>query len=648
MRIRRLEVINFRALRNSSINFQETTALLGENNSGKSAFLLAIDLFFSSSPRLSDADYSDRNVKEPIDITLHFTDLTPREREEFEGNLIDGALVITRRFAFSSEDNGKYFVSARVNPDFSECRATTGKTEKRNVYTSLRDKYGNPPELQKEKNADEIDGFLEAWEAKNPDKLSVQKVAAFKGWTNVAAGKLKQKTSYHFIRAVQDAAADIQESKGSPVKSLIDAIARQTIENSADFKAFLEEANKKISTITDPKNVPLLSEISGELTGILSDYYKHSELITAWSPITSIQPSFPTANIDVKDNGFVTGLNGVGHGLQRAIILTVLRFMANHRAKTESSGEDFDEAQSDLILAIEEPEIYQHPTKQRLFAKLLSSLSRGFSKSTGIRVQIIFVTHSPLMISIADCGGIRMIRSVAKNESKNVEVTSISLLECSRRSADVAGLPKDKAWSEGQYAAKLHTFGPELAEGFFSKVVVLVEGVGDKSVLDAWYKICGRDPHAEGIVIVEVSGKNNLTNPVIIFSGFEIPCYWIFDNDKSNEKKKKDDRIKANKILQRLAGVDAAKCADWPDGRFESFASWDCKLERYVSDKIGEEKFSAICAKHAAYFDIENDMCLKFPASAAALLSELVKQGVEFDELDEIISHVDLKLASAN
>lgn len=85
----------------------------------------------------------------------------------------------------------------------------------------------------------------------------------------------------------------------------------------------------------------------------------------------------------------------LGHGLQRAVILTVLRFMADHRAEQEGTGQEFSEPQSDLIVAIEEPEIYQHPTKQRLFGKLLRTLAQGFNAHTGIRIQTIFVTHSP-------------------------------------------------------------------------------------------------------------------------------------------------------------------------------------------------------------------------------------------------------------
>ena len=285
MRIRRVEIENFRALRNANLTFTDTTALIGENNSGKSTFLIALDLFFSNSPDVTKNDFSDGEVEDPINITVHFGDLTPYDRKEFESNLIDGALIITRQIRLAgSSESGKYFVSARVNPDFSECRNEQGKTKKRELYAALRKKYGEPEDLPPAKNADEIDGFLEAWEDAHPETLKLEKVAGFKGWKNVAVGKLKEKTDYIFIRAVQDATKDIQESKSSPVKTLINTIAKQTIENNRDYQAFMQEANKKIFEYTNPENVPALAEISSELTGILKNYYKDSEIIANWTP----------------------------------------------------------------------------------------------------------------------------------------------------------------------------------------------------------------------------------------------------------------------------------------------------------------------------------------------------------------------------
>lgn len=575
MRIASIDVSNYRALRNASLTLSATTALIGENNCGKSAFLSAIDLFFSSSPRIKARDFSDSNLDEPIDITLHFKDFTPDDHIEFDEYLLDGELIVTRRFYSSSgKESGKYFVSARVNHDFESCREEEKATAKRARYKELQERYS----LKDVKSADEIEANLAEWEAANYGNLKVSKIANFKGWTNVASGKLRQKTDFVFIRAVEDAAENIQENKNSPVKSLLNTIAKQAIENSSTFKEFMQTANIKIAELTDPSTVPVLAEISSQLTNTLSNYYKDSGINATWDPITQIQPSFPSANIEVIDNGFANTIDGVGHGLQRAVILTVLQFMAEHRAKQSLSGDKFSEPQSDLILAIEEPEIYQHPIKQRLFSKLLRSLATGFNELSGIRVQIIYVTHSPLMVSLSNCETIRMIRRVNTKEGRNVRPSSIDLADCSKTIASLSGLAPEQAWSADNFAAKLHIFRPEIAEGFFGSKVVLVEGVGDEAVLNAWYKIADRDPHAEGIVIVGVGGKNNLSKVITIFSSLGIPCYWIFDND---QKKNRDDAsrkesIATNKLLQRLAGLATVPITIQNGGPFDPPFHFQC------------------------------------------------------------------------
>jgi predicted ATP-dependent endonuclease of OLD family len=640
VRIYAIDVSNFRALRNSTLTLFETTALIGENNSGKSAFLSAIDLFFSPSPRIRTRDFSDSNIEQPIDITLHFKDLTADDHKEFDEYLLEGELVVTRRFFLSAgKESGKYFVSARVNPNFAACRDEEKANPKRALYKKLQEIY----DLADVKNADEIEFNLSAWEAKNYDKLSISKIANFKGWTNVASGKLKQKTDFVFIRAVEDAAENIQESKNSPVKNLVNTIAKQAIENSSAFKDFMLSANAKIAELTDPSAVPVLADISEQLTKTLSNYYKDSGINATWDPITQLQPSFPSANIEVIDNDFANAIDGVGHGLQRAVILTVLQFMAEHRAKQALSGEQFTEAQSDLILAIEEPEIYQHPIKQRLFAKLLSNLAKGFNEQSGIRVQIIYVTHSPLMVSLSNCEAIRMIRRIKTEKGRNVVQSSISLSECSKKIATLSGLPEEAAWSADNFAAKLHIFRPEIAEGFFGSKVVLVEGVGDEAVLNAWYKIADRDPLAEGIVIVGVGGKSNLPKVITVFGSLGIPCYWIFDSDqkKKQDEGSKKDSISTNRLLQRLSGLNENDCEDWPQGIFAKHTVWDERIETYVRSKAGPEKFDAVRTEVATNWKIDPALCLKFPAASSSVLILLRSEGIQFPELDGLVKAID-------
>ncbi len=635
MRIHKVHVKNFRALRDTELSLNDTTALIGENNAGKSAFLIAIDLFFQAAPQLSQNDYSDGNFSEPIEITIYFCDLTPHDRKEFESNLVGDHFILTRRFRYGNAgDSGQFFVSARVNPEFTDCRSESGKTPKMALYNKLREKFSVLPKV---KSADEIEPSLENWESANPDSLQLHKVGSFKGWTNVAVGKLKAKTEYIFVRASHDAAVELQTNKKSPVKELINTIARQTIENNSKFKEVLEAANKEIQELTDPSKVPALADIGMNLTKILNDYYKDSEIITTWKPIDSIQPSFPASEIAVKDKDFTTNIDGVGHGLQRAIMLTTLQYMARRRVSVEPNEAKFAEPQSDIIIAIEEPEIYQHPIKQRLFAKVLQSLGEDFSQITGIRIQTIYVTHSPLLVSLAKCQDIRVIR-YRPSVTKNVTVSKTSLQSCAQKLAEIDSAGTATVMSDQKLAAKLHTFKGEIAEGFFADCVVLVEGAGDKAILDAYYKSIGRDPHADGIVIAEVGGKNNLAKTIVVFDQLGIPCYWIFDNDKSGKKK---DIKNKNKELQRLAEISADKCVEYPVGPNSRFAAWEEKIEKYVIDTAGPAFAESVKALTDEFDDTEADDWLKTPSPANALIKLLREKGIIFNELQMIVVFID-------
>jgi predicted ATP-dependent endonuclease of OLD family len=537
----------------------------------------------------------------------------------------------------NSKDSGQYFVSAKVHVPFLECRTAPTKTKKAEIFKALR--TGAYPELDPAKNADEIDLALEKWEDENPSKTELAKVGSFKGFKEVAVARLRDKTEYIFVRAVENA-SDFNQGKNSPVRELVDAIAKQTIENGDAYKAFLSKANAEIKTLTDPNCVPVLAEISADLTNILHSYYKESKIETTWTPTESIQPSFPTSHIEVTDNDFTTSIDGVGHGLQRAVILSVLQFMARRRVANDGK-ENFSEAQSDMIIAIEEPEIYQHPVKQRLFCQVLRDLAKSFNKESGIRVQVIFVTHSPVLITMQQYDSIRLVRSEKVGGVRNVVASQLSLAACSTRCAVAAGMDAGSAWDVTKFGAKLHTLTLEVAEGFFAKCVILVEGIGDKALVEAAYRSADRDLNSEGIVVCDVVGKGKLDKLISVFLEIGVKCFWIFDNDYSDKNKAEHQRKKENKILQRLGGIDPSKLEDWPSGVFSTFSAWDGDIEAYVRGVVGQEMYEAVTQEMGLNFDIKPSKCMKFPAAASASFAKFAANGAIFPRLTEIIAAID-------
>lgn len=641
MRISRVSVKNFRALADCSMSFQPVTTVVGENNSGKSAFLQAIRLFFSSSTKAQLKDHTNEDISQPIEITIQFKDFTPGDLARFGQNIIDNKLTVTRVMSYNSEhESGKFFADALVNSAFSEVRNEAKASKKNTLYKDLQSKFDG---LESVKKADDIEAQLTTWESNNPEQLSVTRLGGFVGFPNVAAGYIKENTDFIFVPAAKEA-NDFLGEKDAPAKELLSTIARQALENKIEFQDFVERTSEEISRLTDPQSVPELATINEDISKVLKKYYSDSQVETLWDKIDSVPINFPLAKINVINNRYSSPIDSVGHGLQRAVILSILEYMAQR--ENEAGDEDFSEAQSDIILGIEEPEAYQHPTKQRLFAEVLRSLSEGFAKTTGIRFQVLMVSHSPNFVEMSRCHEVRLVRREPSGDRSNVTVSEMTLSDCSRRLAIASGRDVAQAFSDEAMAAKLHIFTREHADGFFSRCVILVEGVSDQAILQGWFTSKGRVPGSEGIEILQTNGKNNLDRPLTIFQELGIPVFSIFDNDKKHEgKKKQTASISSNHLLQRILSEEDGSIADWPEGVKSTWAALPKDLEGYIRGAAGDEVYDAARVKISESFGIDEQSCLKTPATASATLSVLVSKGVDFGFFEEVLDRVDQLLS---
>lgn len=631
MQISRLWIENYRAVSSIEVTLGDCTVLLGENNAGKSTILSGLNLFFDSAPKVEESDFHHNDTSAPIKVTVEFVNLVPDEYERYEGKLIDNALRVAREFHLNDPaKTGRFFVEADVNPEFAEIRSLTKASDKRAAYSKLRE---SQPELglNAVRNADEIDDQLERWESENPDNLKREFVSGLGGWKNVAIGQLREKTELVFVPAVKDTATELGNEKSSPVKKLLNTIAKQTIENSEEFKAFKQAADTKLKQLTSPDNVSQLAEISSSLTEILSRYYDGSELVASWSPVSELPISYPTSELTVKDHDFVAPLEKVGHGLQRAILLSVVEFIARDANKPDDeSTNEFGEAQSDIILVVEEPEIFQHPIKQRLFRSAFKSIADGYGKSTGIRIQVIYTTHSALMVDIKDFDEICLMRRESVGGIPFVTSNRASLKTCAEKVGNALGVEPD----ETIFRAGLHIFTESIAEGFFAKKVVLVEGVADQAILQGLYTQLGRNPLAEGIHIVNAEGKKKFHKPIVIFGHLGIPVYFLFDNDEHNQAD-----AEFHHLLQKIVGIEQPE--DFPAGCSKKFAAFDGHLEAYLKSVVGEPEYNARRTQVGRLLDIKPKDTLKNP-TAAKMLFEVWNNGEnDLSFLMEVVSAID-------
>lgn len=630
MQIKSIEVKNLRALKSVSLSFESLTALLGANNAGKSSILKSIDLFFEASPKITREDFCSLGDAEQIEITLTFHRLTAGEVVEFSTAVIEGEVTISRLLSLDANESGHYSVLAKTFSGFDEIRDETNGTKKRSLYNKIRAEY----ELPEIATFNDIPAAFQAWENANPAKLESKKVRGFFGAINVANGKLKKKTGVHLVPAVRDVAVETADPKRGAVISLLADVARQTFENRKDIAEFIEGAKKKFSELADPEKVPQLSGISSLLTASIQKFYADSKLSALWEPGEGVSVTYPSARLVVDHGGVTTDLSRVGHGLQRAAVFSIVQFLAEQRSNNDIAGE-FPEAASDIILLVEEPEIYQHPAKQLVIYDAFKNITGGHNKATGIRVQIIYTTHSEKFVRMSDFNIARIVRRSLGDAPVN-SVSELSLSRCSDAFSKFF-VPPRNAMSDEAFAAKLHIFSREVCEGFFAEKVILVEGVTDKAILEAAYRVANRDIHQEALSIISMDGKTKLDKPAYIFWQLGIPCFLAFDNDAG---KKEEKKAGTNRLLQKIC--DVAEPEDYPEGCTDRFCSFGGTIERFIKERLGNEHYEKVFNEVSDEFGLDYDDLKKTPAALTEVFLRALALGVEFPLINDIVQKVDL------
>jgi len=635
MQISSLYIKNFRAIREISIDFFSITSLIGANNSGKSTIFKALDLFFDAGARVQIDDFHRKNVDDPIEIRVIFMNLTEEEVDEFRSALIDGKLSISREFTVQDSVSPNYSVFAQTFPPFSDVRAALSASEKLNIYRRIATEL----ELPNVRSSGDVDVALTAWEEAHPDRLELSSIRGFFGATNVANGKIKKKTSLRLIPAVRDSAEEARTGKRSAVLELLADIARQSFENRKELQDFISDTRGRLAELTDPDTIPELNKISEDISDIVKYYYSDSSVVADWEVTDSFKVNFPTPKITVKNSDITTDIEFVGHGLQRVILFSLIQYMAQRNSLSGEGEREFDDARSDIILLIEEPEIYQHPIKQTVLYRNFGRIVQSFNRSNGIRFQLIFTTHSEKFVTMRDFEICRIVhkRIDASNKTQN----SVGFVRLSKCIEDFASFnePPISPMEEEAFAAKLHVFSREICEGFFADKVVLVEGATDKPVLEAYFDSIGRDNHLEGIQIIPVGGKSVMQKPAYIFRKVGIPTYLIFDNDDKKQGSNRLDGIAQNRFLQRI--VEVGDPDDMPSGIGAGYYAYSGDLEAYVRTVIGEASYDQQFNSLSTAWGLPVKDIKKTPAAFVSIIKFGIAGGYQFEELEKIVAAID-------
>jgi putative ATP-dependent endonuclease of OLD family len=648
MKLTKIRILSYRSCKDISLGIDSMHALVGANNAGKSSVLRSLEFLFNPSTKaLNEESFWNKDTDLEIRVEAVFSDLTVKEKEALSPYLNkDGTFHMARTARMGSSKSGENEPDSEQGTDkiiigqqYKKPIPETEWLQESNINTAnIKEWWQNKGQLTvggvsfENVLATTKQPSVADWKAKAAEFVTAnvnnipmrdEWIDNPKGYANVLKATLP---FFVLVPAVRDVAEESKGTKSSPFGKLLYAILDAvTHEKKAEIEGILEEISKQMNRSGKEKRLPLIANTEEKLNLLLQDFFKDCDLeIQFQTPTLEILFSTPKLFVD---DGFKNAVENKGHGLQRAVIFSILRSYAEHM--TTSQGDK----KRNLILAVEEPELYMHPQAQRTIRRVFRAIAEKGD-------QVIFSTHSSLLVDVAYFDEIiRLECSRERTDNQKTTISSAWQLPMTRMIEDIEVRHpkiKGKVTDESMRELYSHAYNPRRNEGFFAFKIILVEGLTEEYSLPIYADAlpdCSFDPH--GISVVECGGKGAMDRLFRIFNELHIPCFMLFDYDTGNSEKTSID--KSNELL-----VLAGEKADAPKTLFvaERVACFVKKWEHDVNAEIsGIEDLTAEARKELGLSDdtgkpliaryIAKKLTSRIPAFIPPSLESIIKKAVK-------------------
>ncbi|CAN5503772.1 ATP-dependent endonuclease [soil metagenome] len=553
MRIKSLRLENFRSFLDQTFTLNRYSCFVGPNGAGKSTVLCALNVFFkeqgastTDTNRLCDEDFFSKNIANPVRITVTFDNLSETAKQELADYVRQNELIVMAEAIFDANQgfaNVRHYGQRRGMAEFriffEAVKANKGATQLTEIYNGIRDKF---TDLPTPRSKDEKAAALREYESQHPEGcVQIPSEDNFYGINST--GKLAQFVQWVCVPAVKDAGQEGQETKNTAFGKLIARAVRSRTNFEAELDALKQETMAKYNAILE-NNKEHLKEISESLQRRLESWaHPNVRIGMEWQsdPGKSVVVLQPVAGIKTGDGEFLGSLARMGHGLQRSYLIALLHELASSDAPNAPT----------LILGCEEPELYQHPPQARHLSDVFVQLAQGNN-------QILVTTHSPYFVSGDGFENIRVVR--AAGPAPGSMITSLAFDKLCERIRRAMG--EDPGRRLEGLVAKIHqALRPHIAEMFFTRVPIFVEGLEDASYIttELHLSVQWSEFRKLGCHLIPTNSKSNLIQPLAIARELGIPAFVVFDADgnTSNIAHRNKHELD-NKALLNLLGLTEA------------------------------------------------------------------------------------------
>ena len=234
-------------------------------------------------------------------------------------------------------------------------------------------------------------------------------------------------------------------------------------------------------------------------------------------------------------------LSSLGEGVQYAfnILLQIIEII--YDVKTTRKPEDFEERLINrdgkklfpLFLVLDEPEVHQHPYRQRSLIRKIKALIENNNQEflnllkdlfdiDGLTGQIFIATHSPNILLDNYRQFIRLYKSTGTNSQLKI----------------VSGM--NVVIDDKLYKHMLHNF-IYLKEAMFSKCIIFVEGDTENGAIPVFAERMGLDMDERGIGVIKLDGADSVKRCMALYKSFGIKSIALIDKDKKESYSSEPD-----------------------------------------------------------------------------------------------------------
>ena len=525
MKLKKIEVKNYRILKDFKLDLKDnTTLIIGKNNTGKTSVLTIMDKLLNQGKKnfkwddfniefqnkiyekITTRDFQvleeNRKINEyGIRLTL-FIEYT---KEDFYGNIQDFMMDL-------DEDNNYIIIEFNYNCKEDNLRELLiefnkkNKGDKNNFTKFMRknsEKYFNL-EMYALKYNKSTNSYLENEILEISNLNQIKRVISFNGIK--ANREVSNKENENSLSKLSEKYFDISKTKND--KEFDDLI--QAIENT----------DEKLNNLYNGKSKNQVGIFSG-ITGKIKEFSGNSNEINIYinSQIqekelfkSSSRLFFDYNRIKLPENH-----NGLGYLNLIGMIFEI-----------ENIVNDFINNVSDInILYIEEPEAHTHPQLQYIFIRNIKKLIGSYRES-GIKLQTLITTHSSHIVSECNFNDIRyFVKNNEGVESKNIEI-----------------LKENYKNDEKAYKFLKQYLTLNNAELFFSEKVIFVEGTTERILLPYMMKKIDLEDKtkkflpllSQNISVIEVGNYTQKFKNFIEFLNIKVLIITDIDAAKENKK----------------------------------------------------------------------------------------------------------------